>query len=602
VHQPGLSADLDSFDLLDLVQVIQMTRRDLSLVVRAGAQRLGTLRFSQGELLWAEFGTLRGEEAFMALAAQHSGSVEEQVWDGRNERNVSQPLARLVMQAVEYRETHEHPQPPRPPADSRSRPVQPVQPVQPAPVPSKPPTPFQGSNGSPRLGATPPGSLVPEEPSVPSWVREMHTAPAESSFSSFLREEMAMQIPEPTVPFSTHSGGVKLSAPANGSKAAVPPDSLDKEDPPTVPLRSVQGGLLSYAPKRDTSPPEALREPASAVKVAKDLPPASVMSEGAALITPTPPPAEPLPDELLPATAPLPPRPPSMPQAAPSSGLSSIPPPVSPSVPPLTAPPPAPAAAPVAAPVTPAPVPTPAPAFTRPVSPAPPSVPSAPPALPPTTPPPTPPAEPKLSSMAILEQLAYGSAGVPASAEASIFAGSSPTPTLAPPAFAAPAPPVTLQATPVPVAAPPVLSPTPAPPDTEKAQNVQEALEAFAEQVGSSCIATAVIRSDGLLLAEYKLRRGQDQDLSSPAYHMAHVMQSSLRALLMGGWGDLEDTFISGSTHSVMLRRLGRAEKGLYHVAVLERSGNPGLCRVRMRNSEAQLLQLLSVDPSTATS
>ena len=131
---------------------------------------------------------------------------------------------------------------------------------------------------------------------------------------------------------------------------------------------------------------------------------------------------------------------------------------------------------------------------------------------------------------------------------------------------------------------------------------MQDALETFAEQDGAACIATAVIRSDGLLLAEYKVRRGQDQDLASPAYHMAHVMQSSLRALLMGGWGDLEDTFISGSTHSVMLRRLGRAEKGLYHVAVLERTGNPGLCRVRMRNNEAALLQTLSVDLPTVIS
>jgi predicted regulator of Ras-like GTPase activity (Roadblock/LC7/MglB family) len=124
-------------------------------------------------------------------------------------------------------------------------------------------------------------------------------------------------------------------------------------------------------------------------------------------------------------------------------------------------------------------------------------------------------------------------------------------------------------------------------------RQLEQALEAFAEQVGASCIATAVIRSDGKLLAEYKVRRGQDQDLASPAYHMANVMQSSLRTLLMGGWGDLEDTFITGSTHSVMLRRLGRPEKGLFHIAVLERSGNPGLCRVRMRNSEAALLQTL---------
>src|SRR5579885_3608087 len=102
-----------------------MAQRDLSLVVRAGSQVLGTLRFAQGELLWAEFGALRGEEAFMALAAQHSGSIEELTWEGQGERNVSQPLARLVMQAVEYRDNHNNRQPQRTPEpDSRSRPLQ----------------------------------------------------------------------------------------------------------------------------------------------------------------------------------------------------------------------------------------------------------------------------------------------------------------------------------------------------------------------------------------------------------------------------------------------------------------------------------------------
>jgi predicted regulator of Ras-like GTPase activity (Roadblock/LC7/MglB family) len=122
---------------------------------------------------------------------------------------------------------------------------------------------------------------------------------------------------------------------------------------------------------------------------------------------------------------------------------------------------------------------------------------------------------------------------------------------------------------------------------------LRQVLHTFAEQVGAACIATALIRADGALLAEYHAQRGQDQDLGSPAYHMANVMQSSLRTLLMGGWGDLEDTIITGNTHSVVLRRLGRAEKGVFHVAVLERSGNPGLCRVRMRNNEAALLQRL---------
>lgn len=113
-------------------------------------------------------------------------------------------------------------------------------------------------------------------------------------------------------------------------------------------------------------------------------------------------------------------------------------------------------------------------------------------------------------------------------------------------------------------------------------------------QVGPAFLATAILRADGTLVAQHVANKRIEQDLSSPAYHLAHVMQSSLRALLMGGWGDLDETLITGSTHTVVLRRLGWAEKGLFHMAVLERSGNHGLCRVLMRNTEPILLQLLT--------
>ncbi|HEY7358468.1 MAG TPA: DUF4388 domain-containing protein [Ktedonobacterales bacterium] len=544
MHQSGLSADLDSFDLLDLVQVIQMARRDIALAVRgAGAQRLGVLRFAQGELLWAEFGALRGEEAFMALAVQHSGSIEELTWEGQGERNVSQPLARLVMQAVEYRDTHDNRQPQRAPeSDSRSRPLQPV-----SPPPLQPYDHFNGSAGPASLGnaLSGPETIEPEDEAAPPWVQQIHSASersashpiaaspgaaaapasalpqpwasvysaqteplspppsvqAQSPFSSLLQEEMAVEIPEPTVPLSTPNGKFTLPALGNGSRPAFQPApqpvSGTKDDPPTIPLPSVLGGLRNYAAKREP-PPEPQQESVPALKLEIYALPEQAVTTSAA-----------------PAAA--------------------APPPPAPAEPP--------------------------PAFVAPATPA---------------------SEPKLSSITILEQLAYGTSGRNGRAEAALPEINTPAPAATPPA---------------PAGMPPALgnltTPASALPGAETMRQLEQALEAFAEQVGASCIATAVIRSDGKLLAEYKVRRGQDQDLASPAYHMAHVMQSSLRALLMGGWGDLEDTFISGSTHSVMLRRLGRPEKGLFHIAVLERSGNPGLCRVRMRNSEAALLQTL---------
>lgn len=63
----------------------------------------GTLRFQGGELISAEYGILRGEEAFFALAAHKNGTVVHRPWDGQVTPNVKQPLSRLIFQALQYR-------------------------------------------------------------------------------------------------------------------------------------------------------------------------------------------------------------------------------------------------------------------------------------------------------------------------------------------------------------------------------------------------------------------------------------------------------------------------------------------------------------------
>ncbi|MBO0778648.1 MAG: response regulator [Ktedonobacteraceae bacterium] len=103
LQQPGFSADLDSFDLLDVIQMVTMSHRSIALLVNTGLEEHGLLRFQNGELIWAEYGTLRGEEAFFALAAHKNGSVAQQPWNEQVEPNVKQPLSRLIFQAVQYR-------------------------------------------------------------------------------------------------------------------------------------------------------------------------------------------------------------------------------------------------------------------------------------------------------------------------------------------------------------------------------------------------------------------------------------------------------------------------------------------------------------------
>ncbi len=103
LQQTGFSANLDSFDLLDVIQIVTMSRKSIALLVNTGLEERGTLRFQGGELIWAEYGTLHGEEAFFALAAYKNGTVIYQPWHEPITPNVMQPLSRLIFQALQYR-------------------------------------------------------------------------------------------------------------------------------------------------------------------------------------------------------------------------------------------------------------------------------------------------------------------------------------------------------------------------------------------------------------------------------------------------------------------------------------------------------------------
>ena len=101
--QTGFSADLDSFDLLDVIQIVSASRKSIALLISTGLEERGMLCFQNGNLVWAEYGMLRGEEAFFALAAHKTGTVVHQPWNQQVKPNVAQPLSRLVLQAFQYR-------------------------------------------------------------------------------------------------------------------------------------------------------------------------------------------------------------------------------------------------------------------------------------------------------------------------------------------------------------------------------------------------------------------------------------------------------------------------------------------------------------------
>ncbi|MGZ3642596.1 MAG: response regulator [Ktedonobacteraceae bacterium] len=103
LQQTGFSASLDSFDLLDVIQIVNMSHKTIAMVVNTGLEEQGLLGFQAGELVWAEYGILRGEEAFFALAAHKNGTISHQPWTAQIRPNVTQPLSRLIFQALQYR-------------------------------------------------------------------------------------------------------------------------------------------------------------------------------------------------------------------------------------------------------------------------------------------------------------------------------------------------------------------------------------------------------------------------------------------------------------------------------------------------------------------
>jgi DNA-binding response OmpR family regulator len=112
LQQAGFTANLDSFDLLDVIQVIPMSRKSITLLIHTGLEEHGTLRFHNGDLVWAEYGALRGEEAFFALAASKNGTVAQHLSDEPLVVNVKHPLSRLIFQALQYRTKDANEQPP----------------------------------------------------------------------------------------------------------------------------------------------------------------------------------------------------------------------------------------------------------------------------------------------------------------------------------------------------------------------------------------------------------------------------------------------------------------------------------------------------------
>jgi DNA-binding response OmpR family regulator len=113
-----------SYDLIDITQAINVGRRDVVAQVMAGGQT-GQLVFERGDLVSAEYGDLRGDEAFRAMCATRAQQIRQTPPPATLERNVTQPVSALIFDALLARNSR--------PVGSGSLTAPPAAPLQPAP-------------------------------------------------------------------------------------------------------------------------------------------------------------------------------------------------------------------------------------------------------------------------------------------------------------------------------------------------------------------------------------------------------------------------------------------------------------------------------------
>ena len=101
----------------------------------------------------------------------------------------------------------------------------------------------------------------------------------------------------------------------------------------------------------------------------------------------------------------------------------------------------------------------------------------------------------------------------------------------------------------------------------------------------------ALLRPDGAVVGQ-RWNRASDVAAGVCA-HLAACAQAALRALLLGGWGDLEDVQVTSQDRSILLRRLGRTDHAAILILSVPRTADPAACRAAAREREPDLLEAL---------
>jgi CheY-like chemotaxis protein len=97
----------------------------------------------------------------------------------------------------------------------------------------------------------------------------------------------------------------------------------------------------------------------------------------------------------------------------------------------------------------------------------------------------------------------------------------------------------------------------------------------------------ALLRPDGMMLAQSW--NATNEPPSGTLLHLAAGAQSAVRAMLMSGWGDVEEVRVTTQERHVLGRRLGRSDRAALYLLIVPRDADLDACAEQMRASEQAL-------------
>jgi predicted regulator of Ras-like GTPase activity (Roadblock/LC7/MglB family) len=126
---------------------------------------------------------------------------------------------------------------------------------------------------------------------------------------------------------------------------------------------------------------------------------------------------------------------------------------------------------------------------------------------------------------------------------------------------------------------------------SEQASTVRSAVETLAGQLPEAA-GVAFLRPDGVVVAQQWNGDGEEAP-GGVLIHLAVCAQAALRALLLAGWGDLEEVEIGSRDRNLLIRRYGRGDRAGVLVLAVPRAADLSQFREALEGAGPALAEAL---------